>query len=145
MGERDAGSRGLRVVDQHVDATELLDGGVDDCLHGRLVVGTGAHVGGDGKHLDAVGGLEPFLGVLELLHVAAGDDEVGALLGVCRGNAVADGAGLAVLERGETAARDDCGLTFQKTHNRPFARCAIDTLYRYGVGRCGQSPHSRLE
>ena len=48
-------------------------------------------------------------------------------------------------ERGETAARDDCGLTFQKTHDRPFARCAIDTLYRYGVGRCGQSPHSRLE
>ena len=116
VGQGNAGSGGLSVVHQHVDAAELLDGQIHHILHHRFVVGARVHVGGHAEHLDAELGLQLLLGRLQLLHVAAGDDQVRALLGIGGGDAVSDGTGAAVLQCREAGAGDDGGLTFEKTH-----------------------------
>ena len=111
-GQGHAGGGGLGVVDEHIDTAEGLDGLVDDMLHHGLVVAAGGHVGLDREHPDAVEPLQLLLGVLQLLYVAAGDDQVHALLGEGGGNAVADGAAaLAVAEDGPAGAGNDGDLT----------------------------------
>ena len=115
--DRDARGRGLRVVNEHVDAAERFHGFIDYVLHHGLVVRAGVHVSLHDEHLDAVQALQLLLRVLKLFHVAARDNEVRALLGVRGSDAVADGAaGLAVLQDGSARAGDDRGLTSQKTH-----------------------------
>ena len=83
-GKRHAGSRSLRVVDEHVDAAEgivdLLHRVLDD-LFGFLIRVDVRH---DGQHLDAVETLQLLLGVEQLLLVAAGDGQVRAFLGISR-------------------------------------------------------------
>lgn len=60
------------------------------------------------------------MGGLELGDVAAGDNEVRALLGKSDIDAVTDGASGAVLKRGLAAAGDDHGLTSEKSHIKSF-------------------------
>lgn len=55
-----------------------------------------------------------------LSNVAAGNDEVCALLGKCYIDAVTDGASGTVLKRGLAAAGDDYGLTSEKSHTKSF-------------------------
>ena len=81
VGDGHARGTGLSVVDDGVDATELLDGLVDNVLYDGLVVLAGRNIGLNRQNLDAVLSLERLLGGLELGDVAAGDDEVRALLG----------------------------------------------------------------
>lgn len=134
IGQRHAGSARLGVVDEHIDAAERLDGLVDDVLDDGLVVSAGGHVGLNRQDLHAVETLDLLLGVLQLLHVASGDDDVGALLGVGGDNAIADGAAaLSVAQNRTAAAGDDGGLIRQKSHGDPllflFARLAFPTYF----------------
>ena len=126
VGDGHTRSAGLSVVDDGVDATELLNRLVDNVLHDGLVVLTSRDIGLNRQHLDAVLRLEGLLGGLELGNVAAGNDEVSALLGKCDIDAVADGASGAVLKRGLAAAGDDYGLTSEKSHIKSF-QIAADT------------------
>ena len=120
VGDGHARGAGLSVVNDGVDATELLNRLVDNVLHDGLVVLTGGDIGLNRKNLNAVLSLERLLGGLELGNVAAGDDEVRALLGKSDIDAVTDGASGAVLERGLAAAGDDHGLTSEKSHTKSF-------------------------
>ena len=120
VGDGHARGAGLGVVDDGVDAAELLNRLVDNVLYDGLVVLTGRNIGLNRQNLDAVLSLERLLGGLELGDVAAGDDEVRALLGKSDIDAVADGASGAVLERGLAAAGDDHGLTSEKSHTKSF-------------------------
>ena len=134
IGDGHARGAGLSIVDDGVDAAELLNGLVDDVLDDGLVVLTGRNIGLNGQNLNAVLGLERLLGGLELGDVAAGDDKVCALLGKCDIDAVADRASGTVLKRGLAAAGDDHGLTSEKSHTKSFqiatgtpANCAHPT------------------
>lgn len=120
IGDRHARSAGLGVVDDGVDAAELGDSLVDNVLNDSLIVLTSRNIGLNGQDLNAVLGLERLLGGLELGNVAAGDDEVCALLGKSDIDAVTDGTSGAVLERGFAATRDDHGLTSEKSHTKSF-------------------------
>ncbi len=120
IGNGHARGAGLSVVDDGVDAAELLNGLVDDVLDDSLVVLTSRNIGLNRQNLDTVLGLEGFLGGLELGDVAASDDEVCALLGKSDIDAVADGASGAVLKRGLAAAGNDHGLTSEKSHTKSF-------------------------
>lgn len=91
VGDGHARGAGLGVVDDGVDAAELLNRLVDNVLYDGLVVLTGRNIGLNRQNLDAVLSLERLLGGLELGDVAAGDDEVRALLGKSDIDAVADG------------------------------------------------------
>ena len=114
--DRHAGGGSLGIVDDGVDAAKLLDRLVDDVLHDGLVVLTSGNVSLNGKDLNAVLGLQALLGGLELGNVAAGDDEVGALLGEGDVDAITDGTSTTVLERGLTATGDDNDLAVKHTH-----------------------------
>ena len=81
VGDGHARGAGSGVVDDGVDAAELLNRLVDNVLYDGLVVLTGRNIGLNRQNLDAVLSLERLLGGLELGDVAAGDDEVRALLG----------------------------------------------------------------
>ena len=116
IGDGHARGAGLSIVDDGVDAAELLNSLVDDVLDDGLVVLTSRNIGLNRQNLDAVLGLEGLLGSLELGNVATGNDEVCALLGKSDIDAVADGASRAVLKRGLAAAGDDHGLTSEKSH-----------------------------
>ena len=120
VGDGHTRGAGLGVVDDGVDAAELLNGLVDDVLDDGLVVLTSRDIGLNRQNLDAVLGLEGLLGGLELGDVAAGDNEVRALLGKSDIDAVTDGASGAVLKRGLAAAGDDHGLTSEKSHTKSF-------------------------
>lgn len=120
VGDGHTRGTGLSVVDDGVDATELLNRLVDNVLHDGLVVLTGRNIGLNRQNFDAVLSLKRLLGSLELGDVAAGDDEVCALLGKCDIDAVADGSSGAVLERGLAAAGNDHGLTSEKSHTKSF-------------------------
>ena len=54
LGQRDAGSRGLCVVDQYLNAAKGVNGLLHYILHGGFVVAAGAHIGLHRQHLDAV-------------------------------------------------------------------------------------------
>ena len=134
VGDGHARGAGLSIVDDGVDAAELLNGLVDDVLNNGLVVLTSRDIGLNRQNLDAVLGLEGLLGSLELGNVATGNDEVCALLGKSDIDAVTDGASGAVLKRGLAAAGDDHGLTSEKSHTKSFqiatgtpADCAYPT------------------
>ena len=73
----------------------------------KIIIGTCGDISLDGQNFYAILALQLFLGVHELLHIAAGDHDVGAFLGVCDGDAVADGACLAVRKHSAAAAGDD--------------------------------------
>lgn len=134
VGDSHTRGAGTGVVDDGVDAAELLNRLVDNVLDNGLVVQTSRDIGLNRQNLDTVLGLEGFLGSLELGNVAAGNDEVCALLGKSDIDAVADGASGAVLKRGLAAAGDDHGLTSEKSHTKSFqiatgtpADCAYPT------------------
>lgn len=110
VGNGHARGGSLRVVDHGVDAAELFDGLIDNVLNHGLVVLTSRNVCLHGQHLDAVFSLEALLGILELGHVAAGDNEVRALFGERDIDAIADGSSAAVLERRLAAAGHDHGF-----------------------------------
>ena len=116
VGDGHTRGAGLGVVDDGVDAAELLDGLVDDVLDDGLVVLTSRDISLNRQNLDAVLGLERLLGSLELSNVTTGDNEVRALLGKSDIDTVADGASRAVLKRGLAAAGDDHSLTSEKSH-----------------------------
>ena len=117
LGQRHARSGGLGVVDEHVDTAELSDSLVDDTLHHGLIVSAGVDIGGHDEHANAVLLLKLSLGGVELGLVAAGDDEVRALLGIGGGDTVADGtAAHAISENGSACTGDNGGLTSKKTH-----------------------------
>lgn len=120
IGNGHARGAGLSVVDDGVDATELLNRLVDNVLHDGLVVLAGGNIGLNRQNLDAVLSLERLLGSLELGDVAAGDDEVRALLGKSDIDAVADGAGGTVLERGLAAAVTITVLPVKSPIQSPF-------------------------
>ena len=80
VGDGHTRGAGLSVVNDGVDAAELLNGLVDDVLDDGLVVLTSRDIGLNRQNLDAVLGLEGLLGSLELGNVATGNDEVCALL-----------------------------------------------------------------
>ena len=120
VGDGHTRGTGLSVVDDGVDATELLNRLVDNVLDDGLVILTSRDIGLNRQNLDAVLGLEGLLGSLELGNVAAGNNEVCALLGKSDIDAVTDGASGAVLERGLAAAGDDHGLTSEKSHTKSF-------------------------
>ena len=82
LGQGDAGGRVLGVVDQKVDAAQ----GVRRLLHHGRHLLLHAAIGLAGQLL---------LGVVQLLGVPAGDDQIAALLGEGGGQAVADAAALA--------------------------------------------------
>ena len=103
IGDGHTRGAGLSIVDDGVDAAELLNGLVDDVLDNGLVILASRDIGLNRQNLDTVLGLERLLGGLELGDVAAGDDEVRALLGKCDIDAVADGASGTVLKRGLAA------------------------------------------
>ena len=111
LGQGHAGGGSLGVVDEHVDAAELLDGLIDYVLDNGLVVGTGADVRLDGEHLDVIQPLQLLLGVGELLYVAPCNDKVCPFLCVGGGNAVADGTAAPVAEGGAARAGDNGNLT----------------------------------
>ena len=111
VGQGHAGCGCLCIVDEHINAAEGFDGLVYGCLCDGSVVGTCRDVRLYRKHLHAVETFQLFLGFFQLLDVAAGDDNVGAFLGICGGDAVADGAGLAAFQYCSAAAGDDDGLT----------------------------------
>lgn len=90
VGDGNAGSRSLGVVDQGVDAPKCGDCLVHYMLNNGLVVLTGRDVCLDGEDLDAVLGLKGFLGGLEFGDVATGNYQVGALFGESDVDAVAD-------------------------------------------------------
>ena len=117
LGQRHARSGGLGVVDEDVDATELGNSLVDDTLHHSLVVSAGVDIGGHDEHANAVLLLELSLGSIELGLVAAGDDEVRALLGIGGGDTVANGtAAHAIGENGSAGTCDNGSFTSKKTH-----------------------------
>ena len=118
IGNGHARSAGLSIVDDGVDAAELLNGLVDDVLNDGLVVLASRDIGLNRQNLNAVLSLERLLGSLELGDVAAGNDEVCALLGKSDIDAVADGASGAVLKRGLAAAGDNHGLASEKSHKK---------------------------
>ena len=91
LGQGDAGGRVLGVVDQKVDAAQ----GVRRLLHQGRHLLLHAAIGLAGQHLHAVEPLQLLLGVVQLLGVPAGDDQIAALLGEGGGQAVADAAALA--------------------------------------------------
>ena len=80
IGDGHARGAGLSIVDDGVDAAELLNGLVDDVLDDGLVILASRDIGLNRQNLDTVLGLERLLGGLELGDVAAGDDEVRTLL-----------------------------------------------------------------
>ena len=88
----DAGGGGLGVVHEHIDGAELGHRRVDHLLDRGLVVLPRGDVGLHPQAPDAVIGLQARLGLLELGRVAAGDHDVGTLLGEGGGDAVTDGA-----------------------------------------------------
>ena len=116
VGKRYAGSGCLRVVDKHLDAAKALNSLAHNLFCDGLVVGAGVHIGGNAQHLNAIQALQLFFGCLEFCHVAAGDDQVRALFGICGGNTVANGSAASVLQRGATGARDNDGFTSEKSH-----------------------------
>ena len=118
IGNGHARGAGLSVVDDGVDATELLNRFVDDVLDDGFVVLTSRDIGLNRQNLNAVPRLERLLGSLELGDVAAGNDEVCALLGKSDIDAVADGASGAVLKRSLAAAGDNHGLASEKSHKK---------------------------
>ena len=120
IGNGHARGAGLSVVDDGVDATELLNRLVDNVLHDGLVVLAGGDISLNRQNLDAVLSLKRLLGSFELGDVTTGDNEVRALLGKSDIDTVADGASGAVLERGLAAAGDDHGLTSEKSHTKSF-------------------------
>ena len=120
VGDCHARGTGLSVVDDGVDATELLNRLVDNVLHDSLVVLAGGDIGLNRQNFDAVLSLERLLGSLEFSNVTTGDDEVRALLGKSDIDTVADGASRAVFKRGLAAAGDDHGLTSEKSHTKSF-------------------------
>jgi len=111
IGQSNAGSGSLSVVDKNVDAAEFLDGLIDYGLGGSGVVVACGDVALQSEDLDAVESFELFLSLVELLYIAACDNDVGAFLGVGVCDAVADGAGLAVGKDSSSAAGDDNGFT----------------------------------
>ena len=116
IGNGHARGGSLCVVDHSVDAAKLFDGLIDNVLNHGLVVLTSRNVCLHGQHLDAVFSLEALLGILELGHVAAGDNEVRALFGKRDIDAIADGSSAAVLERRLAAAGYDHGLSVKQSH-----------------------------
>ena len=81
---------------------------------GRTLLGeevARADIGLHGQHLDAVEAFQLLLGCFQLLDIAACDDEVRALLGVCGGDAVADGAAAPILQDSAPCAGNDGGFT----------------------------------
>ena len=110
VGDGDAGSGGLGVVHQRVDAPELGHNLVDGGLHNGLVISLGVHVGLDGQHADAELALKTLLGGFELLHVTAGDGKVCALFGEGGGDAEPDGARGTVLQPRKASSGDDDGF-----------------------------------
>ncbi len=96
LSEGHARGGSLCVIDKNVDAAESLDGLVYNLLHASLGLGAGVDICLNRKHLHAVKTLELLLGLVELLYIAASDDNVGTLLGVGNRDAVADGAAAAV-------------------------------------------------
>ena len=111
LGQRHAGGRSLCIVDEHLNAAEGIDGLLDHICHGGLVVAARADIGLHGQHLDAVEAFQLLLGGFQLLDIAACDDEVRALLGVCGGDAVADGAAAPILQDSAPCAGNDGGFT----------------------------------
>ena len=100
FGQRHTGGRSLRIVDEHLNAAEGIDSLLDR-----------ADIGLHGQHLDAVEAFQLLLGCFQLLDIAACDDEVRALLGVCGGDAVADGAAAPILQDSAPCAGNDGGFT----------------------------------
>jgi len=111
LGQRDAGSRGLCVVDQHLNAAKGVNGLLHYILHGGFVVAAGAHIGLHRQHLDAVLALQLLLGLFQLFHIAAGDHKVCTLFCVGRSNAVSNGTAAAILQDCAPCTGDECGLT----------------------------------
>ena len=64
-----ARSRSLRVVDEHINATEFFNGLIDDILYGCSIVVASAHVCLDREHFDAVETFELFFRIFKLLNV----------------------------------------------------------------------------
>ena len=106
VGQRHTGGGCLGIVDQHINAAE----GSNRLLHNRRSRGSIVSASGNirlhGQHLDAVQTLQLLLGIHELLHITAGDNDVGALLGIGGGNAIANGTRLAVFQYGATTTCD---------------------------------------
>ena len=105
------GVAGFHVVESGVEAgvdgqIELLGG-----VLGQRHAGGRADIGLHGQHLDAVEAFQLLLGCFQLLDIAACDDEVRALLGVCGGDAVADGAAAPILQDSAPCAGNDGGFT----------------------------------
>ena len=125
VGDGDAGSGGLCVVHQRVDAPKLGHDLVDGGLHDGLVIGLSVHVGLDGQHADAELALKALLGGFELFHVTAGDGKVCALFGEGGGDAEPDGARGTVLQRRKACSGDDDGFAGEVTHVRLPSSCAL--------------------
>ena len=111
LGQRHAGGRSLCIVDEHLNAAEGIDSLLDHICHSGLVVAARADIGLHGQHLDAVEAFQLLPGCFQLLDIAACDDEVRALLGVCGGDAVADGAAAPILQDSAPCAGNDGGFT----------------------------------
>ena len=125
VGDGDAGSGGLGVVHQRVDAPELGHNLVDGGLNNRLVVSLSIYVCLNRQHADAELALKTLLGGFELLHVTAGDGKVCALFGEGGGDAEPDGARGTVLQPRKASSGDDDGFSGEVTHVRLPSSCAL--------------------
>ena len=140
IGDGDAGSGGLGVVHERVDATELGHDLVNGSFHNGLVVGLGVNISLNGQHTDAELALKALLGGLELLHVATGDGKVCALLSEGGGDAEPDGARGTVLQRCKARSGDDDGFAGEVAHVRlPSSFTFVsDRWPQLARGRCGR-------
>ena len=107
IGQSNAGSGGLCIVDQHVDSAEFFHSLVHYILNRRLIIGTGTDIGLNRKHLDAVQSFQLFLGCLQLFHISAGDNQVRPFLRICGCNSISNRAAASVTECGAAASRNN--------------------------------------
>ena len=88
--------RSLRVVDEHIDSAELVDGCLGNTFGDGFVISSFADIGGKGEYTDAVKTLQLFLCLFQLRHIATCNHKICTFLRICGGNAVADRAASAV-------------------------------------------------
>ena len=118
LGQRNAGSRILGVVDQRVNAAECLR----NLGHCGLDLSFLSAIGLNRENPDAIQALQLLLGILQFAQTPPGKSQVGSLLGKCGGHTVADTAAL-------TAAGDNDGLTFKSSHcNHSCLFCSVCCL-----------------
>lgn len=79
VGERNARSGRLRVIDQNVDSAEGFDRLIDHPLNDREIVSACVDVCLNGQHANAVEPLQLFLHILELFDIAPRNYQISAL------------------------------------------------------------------